>query len=490
MKKGSGLARTRAGLVACVWVLLVCSSHAPGAPTSARERFLDDVQMRAVSFFVRCAHPKSGLVRDRASNFGPDKHDVASVASTGYGLAALPIGVERGWAKRTDAMRQAERALRFVLGMPHKRGWLYHFVDWRTGERRWDCEISSIDTALLVAGALSCGRYFRGNVERLADRLYDRLDWTWMRTNGGAKPDKLVLSHGWKPETGFLASDWDSYCEHMLLYLLGLGARNNPLGPKSWTAWTRGSYEYGGMRTIAGGPLFWHQMSHGYYDFRGRKDGLGHDYHQAAAIATRTQRRFCADNPTQRKGYGAYGWGLNACDGPDGYMAYGVPKPEDGTLSPTGVLASITVDPKSALGTAMHMRTAYGPRIWGRYGFVNAYNVDRDWFDRDVIGIDLGMALLAVENHRSGLVWRMMGSHPSTARAFGRAGFSRRTKPAVSDVRPLSYTPSRRPSASVMAPVRHRMPSMRPQRNVNGVATKHVSSVMASMRVPTPVCPR
>jgi hypothetical protein len=394
------------------------------AGPSDRERFMDDVQRRAVLFFVRCAHPRSGLVRDRASNFGPDQYDVASIASTGYGLAALPIGVQRGWVKRADAIRQAERTLRFVLSMPHEHGWMYHFVDWRTGERRWNCEISSLDTALLVVGALTCGRYFRGTeVEALANRLYDRLDWTWMRTNGGGKPDKPLLSHGWKPETGFLANDWDSYCEHMLLYLLGLGARRDRLPEESWTAWKRGSYEYGGIRAIAAGPLFWHQMSHAYYDFRGRKDALGYDYHEEAVRATRIHRRFCADNPTRRKGYGTHGWGLNACDGPDGYTAYGVPSPEDGTLAPTAVLAAAMVDAAGALTTAMHMRTKHGSRIWGRYGFVNAYNLDRDWFDRDVIGIDLGMALLAIENHRSGLIWKLLASHPSTGRAFRRASF-------------------------------------------------------------------
>jgi hypothetical protein len=394
----------------------------PPRPSAAETRLMDEVQRRAVRFFVECAHPTTGLVRDRASNTGKDRYDVASVASTGYGLAALPIGVERGWIKRAEALKQAERTLRFVLTMPHQHGWLYHFVDWKTGERRWDCEVSSIDTGLLVAGALVCGRYFRGTtVARLAERLYDRLDWTWMRTNGGAMPDKLMLSHGWKPDKGFLEHNWDAYCEHMFLYLLGMGARRNPLPPGSWTAWRRGSYEYAGIKTIAAGPLFWHQMTQGYYDLRGRKDRLGYDYHTAGAAAVAIHRRFCMDNASRRKAYGPYGWGLNASDGPDGYMAYGVPGPEDGTLSPTGVLACVIYEPEAALATAQHMRDRYGARIWGRYGFANAFNVDRDWFDPDVIGIDLGMALLAIENYRTGLVWKLMGSHPSTERALQRA---------------------------------------------------------------------
>ena len=394
---------------------------------SQDRHLLEEVQRRAVLFFTECANPASGLVRDRASNSGKDTYDVASIAATGYGLAALPIGVERGWITRKAAAAQAQRCLEFVLSMEHHHGWLYHFVDWRTGERRWSCEVSSIDTGLLVMGALICGQYFRGTpIQRLAERLYRRLDWTWMRTNGGQKPAKLLLSHGWKPETGFLSHDWDAYCEHMFLYLLGIGAAGNRLPAASWTAWKRGSYEYAGIKTIAAGPIFWHHMAHGFYDFRGKKDRLGYDYYAASAAAIRIHRRFCIDNPTKRKGYGRFGWGLNASDGPDGYMAYGVPGPEDGTLSPTGVLASISYDPRAVLDTTHHLRSTHGRRIWGRYGFCNAYNLDRDWFDPDVIGIDLGMALIAIENYRSGLIWKLVQSHPSTARAMATAGFHRR----------------------------------------------------------------
>lgn len=395
----------------------------PRSSVASDRQLLDEVQRRAVLFFVECLHPRTGLVRDRASNSGRDSYDVASIAATGYGLAALPIGVERGWIERQDAIARAERTLRYVLQMPHKHGWLYHFVDWATGQRRWGCEVSSIDTGLLVIGALTCGQYFRGTkVETLANQLYDRLDWQWMLTNGGTQRAKLVLSHGWKPETGFLPNNWDTFCEHIFLYLLGLGARRNPLPSESWYAWKRGTYEYGGIRTLAAGPIFWHQMSHAYYDLRDRRDRLGIDYYAAAANAVRIHRLFCKDNPTGRTGYGPYGWGLNASDGPDGYMAYGVPAPEDGTLSPTGVLASILYDPRGALDSAHYLRKTLGKRMWGRYGFANAYNLDRNWFDKDVIGIDLGMALLAIENYRTGLIWRLTGSHPATSRAFRRAG--------------------------------------------------------------------
>ena len=421
-------------LAACACcVLLGARAHAASAPQNppADGAFLDEVQRAEFRFFLERADPLTGLVADRAALVGQDARTTASIAATGYGLAALPIGVERGWIDRSTALRRAEACLRFVLSMDHNHGWLYHFVDGRTGRREWSCEVSTIDTALLVHGALVCGAYFRGTpVEELANRLYDRLDWTWVLTNGGAKPGKLTVSMGWKPETGFIDHDWDDYCELALLVLLGLGARHAPLPPGSWEAWKRPVFRYAGIECLAGGPLFFHQMAYGYYDFRGRRDRLGFDYAVSAANATQIHRLFCRANASGRKTYAEGWWGLNACDGPDGYAAYGVPRPEDGTVAPLAVLASVVEDPDRALADLRAMRRKYGDRVWGRYGFCDAFNVDRNWFDADTIGIDAGMALLAIENHRSGLIWKLMASLPSTQRAFRAAGLVRTDEPA------------------------------------------------------------
>ncbi|HZP84102.1 MAG TPA: glucoamylase family protein [Chthonomonadaceae bacterium] len=390
------------------------------------EQLLTEVQRRAFRFFWEQSDPKTGLTNDRAKNFTEkDDQTVASIASTGYALTALPVAVEHRWIERQAAYDRALRTLRFVHDkLPNVHGWHYHFVDKRTGERVWKCELSSIDTCLLVIGALTCGQYFKGTeVERLANAIYDRMDWTWMRTNGGTRPNKKVVSMGWKPEDGWIKSDWGHYCELMLLYLLGLGSKTDPLPTDSWTAWERNVVEYHGMKTLAGGPIFMHQMAHGYYDFHNQKDSLGWDYWQTSVAATRMNRQYCLDRMKTRKTYGPNVWGLNASDGPDGYRAYGVLDEEDGTVSPTGAIASLSFTPDLSLAAARTMYQQYGAKIWGRYGFSNAFNVDRDWYDPDVIGIDLGMALVAIENYRTGWIWKLLASHPATRRAWAAAGF-------------------------------------------------------------------
>jgi hypothetical protein len=413
--------------------LIACGAAlAPQAPPRMTDDgLLDEVERRACLFFQERSNSRTGLASDRANNRGSDKYTVASTASTGYALASLPIAVERKWAKREGAEKRAVTTLRFVLdGMPNVHGWLYHFVDGATGARVWNSEVSTVDTSLLVAGALVCGQYFGGEVRDLANRLYDRLDWQWARTNESKKPDKRVVTMGWTPEKGFIPSNWDSYCELMVIYLLGLGARNNPLPASSWAAWKRPEYTYGGITTLAGGPIFMHQMAHAFYDFHDRRDDLGYDYWISSVEATRINRQFCIDHLKTRSTYGPNIWGLNASDGPDGYKAYGVPDPEDGTVSPTGALASILFTPKLSIAAAREMYEKYGDRIWGRYGFADSFNVDRKWFDPDVIGIDLGMVLLAIENHRTGLIWKLMRSHPSTARGLAAAGLRTTREPA------------------------------------------------------------
>ena len=416
------------------------------APQGARQpalsdaRLLDEVERRAIRYFWEKSDPHTGLANDRARNdgmdSGKDTYTVASIASTGYALAALPIAVERGWAARGKAEQRALLTLHFVLEkMPHVHGWLYHFIDGRTGQRVWNSEISTVDTSLLVAGALVCGQFFGDPVRKLANTLYERLDWTWMRTNGGERPAKLMVSHGWTPEKGFIPNNWDSYCELMLLYLLGMGGKRDPLPAASWQAWKRPTYTYDGIETLAGGPIFMHQMAHAYYDFRDRRDSLGYDYLVSSVNATRINRQFCIDNADHRKTYGPDVWGLNASDGPDGYRAYGVPEPEDGTVSPTGAIASILFAPKLAISAAQAMFTRYGDRIWGRYGFADSFNVDRQWFDADVIGIDLGMAMLAIENHRTRRIWKLLQSHYSTKRALAAAGLHRTSEPAPRPLR-------------------------------------------------------
>lgn len=395
------------------------------APPLSVDELLDEVQLRACRFFWLKADVNTGLANDRAKNNGDDPYTIASMASTGYALIALPIAVEHNWLSKSLAYNRALQTLRFVYNtMPHTRGWFFHFVDKNSGERVWNCELSSIDTALFVMGALACGQYFPNtDVHQLANAIYDRLDWQWMLTNGGDKPEKLVLSHGWKPESGFLLPNWDTYCELMFLYLLGMGANRDPIPAASWKAWHRPVIEYKGLTTLLGGPLFVHQMAHGFYDFRNQVDGNGWNYWQSSYEATHINRQFCLDNRSSRKTYAAHIWGINAGDYPGGYRAFAAPGEEDGTVSPTGAIASILFTPELSKQAAWTMFNQYGERIWGQFGFANGFNVDQDWYDPDVIGIDLGMALINIENANSKLIWNLLASHPATIRAWQLAGF-------------------------------------------------------------------
>jgi hypothetical protein len=412
-------------------------------PALSDTQLLNEIQRRAFLYFWETADSETGLVNDRAGNFADDSYTVASITSTGYGLAALPIAVERGWVGAEDAMARAGSTLRFLLSMPNERGWMMHFVDKRSGAQAWESETSSIDTALLIAGAWVCGEYFGPNspVAEMADLLYRRIDWWWMLTNNGNQPEKRVLSHGWRPVSGFIQYDYGAYSEAILLILLGLGAGANPLPVKCWQAIQRPIYAYGGIESLRAGPIFIHQMPAGYFDFRGQRDRLGFDYWVSSIGAVRIDRKYCADHSFERKTYQAGFWGLNASDGPDGYAAYGAyDAREDGTVSPTGAIASISLEPGPAIETAQALYKKQGKALWGRYGFANAFNLDRTWVSPDVIGIDLGMALLSIENYRTGLIWELTGRFQSVTRGLAAAGFHSTQEP---DPRPLLREASR-----------------------------------------------
>jgi hypothetical protein len=399
------------------------------------KQLLEEVQRRAVRFFWEKADPTTGLVNDRAQNFGEDNETAASIASTGYGLAALPIAVEHGWLGRSEAAARARTTLRFLLTMPNQHGWLIHFVDRHTGQRVWGSEYSTIDTALLLAGALVCGQYFAresagADIASLTDELYRRLDWRWMLTNGNTQPDKKVISHGAWPETGFIPNNYADYSEAILLYLLGMGAPVRHLPLAVWDAFERPLQTYAGMEWLKAGPIFIHQMPYGYFNVSDQRDRLGFDYWASSTNAMKIHRQYCLDHVADRQTYAHGFWGLNASDGPDGYVAYGISgDPEDGTVSPTGAICSITFTPDLAISAARSFYQKDQGALWGNYGFANAFNIDRNWSSSVVIGIDLGMALLAIENYRTGLIWNLMNSLPSTAPALAAAGFHPTVEP-------------------------------------------------------------
>lgn len=390
---------------------------------------LTDLEHRAVTFFWEQSNPATGFSRDRATNAEvADTHNIASCASVGFALVAYAIGAERKWIPRDQALERTRITLKGLNEKwPNEHGWLYHFIDFNDGSRQWNCEASSIDTSICLAGVLASQQYWKdAEVSRGADAFQKRIDWQWMLTNGGQMPNALHFSMGWHPENGgkFIEARWDHFDECKMLYIQAYGSTKMPAD--SWNKIRRDLVTYGDYNMFTGGPLFMHQMTESFYDFRDQRDQLGIDYSIESRNAALGNRQYCIDNPKNMKAYGATFWGLSACDGPDGYNAFGAPGwvNDNGTITPTSAVASIPFAPKEAKEFALAMRRDH-PEAWGKYGFPNGYCPQRNWTGPDVIGIDLGMMMCAVENSRTGFVWKLSRSNPVVAKGFDLAGLKK-----------------------------------------------------------------
>jgi len=396
--------------------------YSPSA-NDANEVFLEELQVRALLFFLEHSDALTGLTRDRAPADGTPSKSPASIAATGFALTAFCIGDYRGWISREVTLGRTLKALRFIHDqVENERGWLYHYINMETGQRMWSSEASTIDTALFLKGALMAREYLNDpEVTELVNAIYARIDWTWAMNDGA------TLSHGWRPETGFIINRWDSYSELLGMYLLGLGAPSNPLPAASWNAWKRSPVVTYGTRTfIQCAPLFTHQFSHAWFDFRGRRDAHA-DYWKNSVDATLAQRDWCADNAATYAHWSRNMWGVTASDSARGYVAWGGPKGSptkiDGTLVPCAPAGSLPFAPRECLNALYEMRQVGGPSVWRRYGFVDAFNPTTGWVASDVIAIDVGITLLMAENLRSGFVWRYFMRAPEVSRGMAMAGF-------------------------------------------------------------------
>jgi hypothetical protein len=418
------------------------------------EPFLTDLEQRTFRFFWETANPKNGLVPDRYPT-----PSYASIAAVGFGLTAYPIGVERDYVSRADAQRRVIATLRYFESAANEHGFFYHFIDMQNGTRAGDSEVSTVDTALLLAGVLFCEGYFDTQdphdveIRKLADEIYRRVDWTWAQ----ARPPAVALA--WTPEGGFSGTDWRGYNEAMLVYLLALGSPTHPIDPRAWTTWTSTYDKHWGtlydQTYLSFGPLFGHQYTHVWVDFRGIRDAYmrAHDldYFENSRRATYTQRRYAIANPKHWQAYGKNVWGMSASDGPgrEPFMAHSSPFltyaargvglagiVDDGTIAPTAAISSLPFAPEIVLPATLEMYHRFGSSIYSSYGFVDAFNASvRDpahtqpvagagWVDPDYVGIDEGPILAMIENYRSDLVWRVMRSDPYLQQGLERAGFS------------------------------------------------------------------
>jgi hypothetical protein len=393
----------------------------PTALSPEDDQFLDDLERSNFLFFWEQANPQTGLIKDRCNVRTADTSVAASIASTGFGLTAICIAEKRGFISHEDARLRVIVTLSFLWKkLPTHRGFFFHFANMNTGERIWDSEVSSIDTSILLCGILTCRQHFRDrDIIELAHAIFDRVDWTWL------SEDITVLSMGWTPEFGFLPSKWDDYSELMMIYLLGMGSYSHPLPAEDWLAWKRTTFEYDGFRYIGSfAPLFVNQYSQAWFDFRHKRDKYA-DYFQNSVIATDVHRRFCLALSKTFPDYSNDLWGITASDSENGYVAWGGPPatgPIDGTVVPAATGGSLPFLPDATLRVLKNIKAHY-PQAWSRYGFVDAFNPLKQWYDNDIVGIDTGITMLMAENVRTGFVWETFMKNPEAQRGMANAGF-------------------------------------------------------------------
>ncbi len=413
-------------------------SHARPVAKSDAE-FLDMVGKAAFQYFIHCTNTENGLVMDRASNWkAPDfSYAPATIAGVGFGLSALTVGAERGWIAKDKAEELTLVTLKyFYEKMENHKGFFYHFIDMKTGRRVWNCEISSVDTTLFLARALQAGEYFNNaEIKRYADLLYRRVDWQWMLNGTGN------LCMGWRPEKGFIDCYWKDYAESMLIYVMAIGSPTYPIPASCWNNINRPLGRYGKYQCILCPPLFTHQFSHIWIDFRDKRDDYA-DYFQNSRQATLANRQFCIDSSRSFKTYGPDCWGLTACIGPDGYHAYGAAPgnvSSDGTVAPEAAGASIVFTPEESISVLKYIYNNHKEKMWGRYGFSDAFNMDRNWYAEDAYAINQGPMLLMIENFASELIWKTFMKNINIKRGMSLAKF-RPVKNFTFNMKNLKYS--------------------------------------------------
>ncbi len=429
----------RRAFFALLFFIVLSSLWRVDAQGLTDDEFLDMAEEKTFWFFWDEANPSNGLIQDRATNFTSHTYDRASIASVGFGLTAICVAQSRGWISYDDAYDRILTTLKTFRDGPVQDvyGFFYHWLNINTGQRYGSCEVSSIDTTLFLAGALFAGQYFKGTeIETIADELYRAADWIWMSDDGAHQ----FVNMSWKPVEGFGSSYWNSFNEGVLLDVLAIGSPTHPKNADCWTDMTTPVGSYKGYTLIycsPNNPLFVHQYPHIWVDFR-RKEYAGVNYFENSESATLANRQFCIDHHDDVEDvdddyttYSSKCWGLTSGDDPDsGYTAYGAEPGgglnDDGTVQPTAAAGSIGFTPGESIETLRYMYDNYESFIWGKYGFCDGFNLDRspDWRADDVIGISQGATMLAIENHRTGMVWDVFMQIPYITDALNKMGFS------------------------------------------------------------------
>lgn len=349
-----------------------------------------------------------GLIRDKTMT----DDNIASIASVGYGLVALIIGIEHKWIDYDKAYERASKTLdTFINHVDGKNGFYYHFVNMQNGKREWNCEISIIDTAIFICGAITAGEYFGKEVKEKAEILYKKMNWEWFRDK-----ENNYFYIGYTPEENF-CGHWDRYAEQLILYVLGVSSPTFPVDKSMYDSFERNKADYKDIKDIIYtycGTLFTYQYSHAWIDFRNQKDRHGIDWFENSVKATKANRQYCIDHKERFKTYGENAWGLTACLSPKGYIGCGA-KPcgvdldieNDGTISPCGAIGSIVFTPKESIKAMEYYYNTF-PELWGKYGLKDGYNLENNkkWFSNQYIGIDKGIEMVMIENYLNGTIWK------------------------------------------------------------------------------------
>ena len=396
--------------------------------TPDEDVFLDEIEQSSFLYFWEQANPKTGQIEDRGSADGGTPRNASSIAATGFGLTALCVAARRGWEEEAAVRDRVRVTLNFALkSVQQQHGFMYHFVNGETGQRMLNSEVSPIDTCLFLCGALTCRGFFDDKeIQGLATEIYERIDWTWVLHGG------QTLSMGWVPELGFLKSRWDTYSEMMMMYLLGFASRTHPLPPSVWNEWQRPRFEFNEIVYIgAHAPLFAHQFSHAWFNFRGVHDKYA-DYFANSIVATKIHKMWCIELADRFPDYAEDLWGISASDSEHGYAIWGGPPAMgriDGSIVPSASGGSLVFMPKECVRVLQNIREKFGKRAWKKYGFVDAFNPLTGWASSDVLGIDAGILLLMAENARTGFVWEQFAKNPEVAKGLELAGFLPNPKP-------------------------------------------------------------
>ncbi len=422
--------------------------------STQEEAMLDSIQHKTFLYFLNEHHPEKGIVKDRAASWAP-----ASIASTGFGIPCFAIGVERNYITRKQAAEITLNILKFFANSSQSadtnasgyKGFYYHFLRMNSGTREWKCELSTIDTGILMMGIIFARNYYNlddeteKQIRELAGFLLGRMDWDFMQMPANGKHPNCI-SMAWSPEKGLLNHGWSGYNEGLFLYVLaaGTGMKDVERSYQSWLSTYEWKTPYKNLPHVIFPPLFGHQFSQAFIDYRGLADKYmkekGIDYFENSKRATYVQQQYAIENPKGWVGYDSLCWGFTASDGPGSSYNFGDKKfegyagrgssgrdntiAEDGTIAPYGPMSSLPFAPEIVLPTIKSMNARYGSQLWGKYGYYDSFNPTAKWVNNDFIGIDQGPMLMMIENFRTGLIWDFVMKDPIIQNGLEKLGYS------------------------------------------------------------------